>query len=169
MNRPRACHGLTPICGYAREITSVSAGPSPIDGNPAAAGQGYGTAMIVADTNMIAYLLLGGGGTALARSVFQRDLNWPAPVLWRSEFGNILAGYIRRGEWTSRTPSLPNERRSSSYSENSWKNTICHGLMRIKEDPVMIDTCMAIGSVQDLPTNSSPKLLHWIWKDLRKK
>lgn len=54
--------------------------------------------MIVADTNLVAYLLLGGEGTAAARAVFLRDPEWAAPLLWRSEFRSILAGYVRRGE-----------------------------------------------------------------------
>jgi len=54
--------------------------------------------VIVADTNLIAYLLLGGNRTPASRAVFKHDPNWAAPILWRSEFRNILAGYIRRGE-----------------------------------------------------------------------
>lgn len=54
--------------------------------------------MIVTDTNLIAYLLLGGAGTSAARAVFLRDPEWAAPLLWRSEFRSILAGYLRRGE-----------------------------------------------------------------------
>ncbi len=54
--------------------------------------------MIVTDTNLIAYLLLGGAGTSAARAVFLRDPDWAAPLLWRSEFRSILAGYLRRGE-----------------------------------------------------------------------
>ena len=54
--------------------------------------------MIVADTNLIAYLLIGGTGTSVARSVFLRDPVWAVPLLWRSEFRNILAGYVRRKE-----------------------------------------------------------------------
>jgi len=54
--------------------------------------------VIVTDTNLIAYLLLGGTGTSTARAVFIHNPNWAAPLLWRSEFRNILAGYLRRGE-----------------------------------------------------------------------
>jgi predicted nucleic acid-binding protein len=33
--------------------------------------------------------------------VFIHDPDWAAPILWRSEFRNILAGYLRRGELQS--------------------------------------------------------------------
>jgi len=54
--------------------------------------------VIVADTNLLAYLLLGGTGTPAAQAVFLRDPVWTAPLLWRSEFRSILAGYLRRRE-----------------------------------------------------------------------
>ena len=54
--------------------------------------------MIVADTNLAAYLLLGGPGTRLAREVFIRDPQWAAPFLWRSEFRSVLAQYLRKQE-----------------------------------------------------------------------
>lgn len=52
--------------------------------------------MIVVDTNVIAYLYLPGEHTARAESLLERDPDWAAPVLWRSEFRSILAGYMRR-------------------------------------------------------------------------
>ena len=36
--------------------------------------------------------------TDLATRALDRDPHWISPVLWRSEFRNILAGYLRRGE-----------------------------------------------------------------------
>ncbi len=54
--------------------------------------------MIVVDTNQLAYLLIGGTHTAAARDVLLKDPAWAAPVLWRSEFRNLLALYLRKGE-----------------------------------------------------------------------
>ena len=53
--------------------------------------------MIVVDTNVIAYLYLPGVNTVAAEALLERDSDWAAPILWRSEFRNILAGYIRHG------------------------------------------------------------------------
>lgn len=52
--------------------------------------------MIVVDTNVIAYLYLPGVFTPRAEALLERDAEWTAPMLWRSEFRNILAGYSRR-------------------------------------------------------------------------
>ena len=53
--------------------------------------------MIVVDTNVVAYLLLGGEKTPGARLAFHKDPAWAAPILWRSEFRSVLAAYLRRG------------------------------------------------------------------------
>jgi predicted nucleic acid-binding protein len=52
--------------------------------------------MIVVDSNVLAYLYLPGDYTADAEKLLERDPDWAAPLLWRSEFRNILAGYMRR-------------------------------------------------------------------------
>lgn len=45
--------------------------------------------MIVADTNVLAYLLLPGPKSELAETLRENDLQWAASPLWRS-------GYLRR-------------------------------------------------------------------------
>ena len=52
--------------------------------------------MIVVDSNVLAYLYLPGEFTAAAEALLGSDPEWAAPILWRSEFRNILAGYLRR-------------------------------------------------------------------------
>jgi predicted nucleic acid-binding protein len=54
--------------------------------------------VIVTDTNLLVYLYLRGQRTAEAEAVLVRDPAWAAPLLWRSEFRNTLAGLVRRRE-----------------------------------------------------------------------
>ncbi len=53
--------------------------------------------MIVVDTNVIHYCWVRGQNTAIAQAVRRQDPDWHAPILWRSEMRNVLAGYLRRG------------------------------------------------------------------------
>jgi len=52
--------------------------------------------VIVVDTNIIAYLYLPTTYTSLAEKTLHVDSEWVAPVLWRSEFRNVLALYVRK-------------------------------------------------------------------------
>jgi predicted nucleic acid-binding protein len=56
--------------------------------------------LIVVDTNVLAYLYLPGEHTAAAELLLERDPEWTAPILWRSEFRNVLAGFLRRKSLT---------------------------------------------------------------------
>ena len=53
--------------------------------------------MIVADTNLIAYLLVDGPFTKEAQAVYEKDPDWVAPSFWRSEFRNVLVLSLRCG------------------------------------------------------------------------
>jgi predicted nucleic acid-binding protein len=53
--------------------------------------------VIIVDTNVLVYLLLPGEHTEQAERVLRRDPVWAAPLLWRSEFRNVLAVYMRQG------------------------------------------------------------------------
>lgn len=59
--------------------------------------------MIVVDTNILAYLYLPTDQSASAEALLTAEPDWAVPVLWRSEFRNILAGYLRRGSLSFET------------------------------------------------------------------
>jgi len=54
--------------------------------------------MIVVDVNAIAYLWIPGEMTQHAERALASDPHWVSTLLWRSEFRNILTGYLRRGD-----------------------------------------------------------------------
>jgi len=58
--------------------------------------------VIVADVNLVAYLILGGADAPLAQRVFEKDPIWAAPLLWRSEFRSVLAAFMRQRELSVR-------------------------------------------------------------------
>ena len=69
--------------------------------------------MIVVDSNVLACLYLPGEHSAFAECLLERDPEWAAPLLWRSEFRNILTGYLRRGALTfERTCAIQREAES---------------------------------------------------------
>ncbi len=53
--------------------------------------------MIVSDTNLITYLAIPSPYTEAAERLLFEDPEWVAPMLWRSEFRNVLALYLHKG------------------------------------------------------------------------
>lgn len=52
--------------------------------------------MIVVDTNVLAYLLLPFEHSPRTDALYRSDPDWAMPIFWRSDFRNVLAGYLRR-------------------------------------------------------------------------
>jgi len=56
--------------------------------------------VIVVDTNVICYRWMCSPNNAAAEAALAKDPHWIAPLLWRSEFRNIIALAIRRNALT---------------------------------------------------------------------
>jgi len=52
--------------------------------------------MIVVDTNILAHFWLPSDATELCDELYQKDAQWVAPILWRSEFRNVVTLYLRK-------------------------------------------------------------------------
>src|SRR5437660_580240 len=52
--------------------------------------------MIIADTNLVAYLIIPGPLTADAERVRAKDRSWTAPSLLRCELLNVVVKYMRQ-------------------------------------------------------------------------
>jgi predicted nucleic acid-binding protein len=56
--------------------------------------------VIVVDTNIICYRCMASPYASAADAAWRRDSQWIAPMLWRSEFRNALAGALRQRSLT---------------------------------------------------------------------
>ena len=52
--------------------------------------------MIVVDNSVLVRFWLPGDFAGQAEAAKERDGVWAAPILWRAEFRNVLAGYLRK-------------------------------------------------------------------------
>lgn len=72
--------------------------------------------MIVADSNLIAYLLLPGDKSDLADEVLLKDPDWAVPLICRSELRNIITLYMRHEGM-----SLQQGRVTMEKAERLWR------------------------------------------------
>ena len=82
--------------------------------------------MIVVDTNVICYRWISSPNSAAAETALAKDPDWIAPVLWRSEFRNVLALAIRKKALTidaaqeiARKAEISFERREFAVSSDT--------------------------------------------------
>lgn len=106
--------------------------------------------MIVVDTNIIAYLWIPGSHTNQVESVLQKDSAWAAPLLWRSEFRNVLAGYIRRNQIELGTALQIIEEAESQMSGNEYSISSVHVLTLVNKSGCSAYDCEFVALAEDL-------------------
>ena len=88
--------------------------------------------MIVVHSKVLAYLYLPSEYT-VAEALLAQDSDWAAPILWRSEFRNILAGYMRRKTITfDQANSL--QREAESLLEGAEFELESHAVLELVRD-----------------------------------
>jgi len=106
--------------------------------------------VIVADTNLIAYLLVGGLFTKEARAVYEKDSDWVAPSFWRSEFRNVLVLSLRRGVM-SFTEALEVMEDADVLMEGKDRDSASYRILRLAADSgCAAYDCEFVALAQDL-------------------
>jgi len=106
--------------------------------------------VIVVDTNVIAYLWIPGLHTSQAESALRKDANWAAPLLWRSEFRNILTGYIRRNQISFDTAMQLMEEAEDHMRGREYTVSSTHVLNLVKKSPCSAYDCEFVALAEDL-------------------
>ena len=108
--------------------------------------------MIVVDSNVLAYLYLPGEYSASAEALLAHDPQWAAPLLWRSEFRNILAGYLRRGTLTFQQATLLQQEAEDLLSGSEFEVDSRHVLELVRDSDCSAYNCEFVSLAVKLGT-----------------
>ena len=89
--------------------------------------------MIIVDTNIISYLLLPTAYSDSVDALYRIDSDWVAPILWKSEFRNVLALYLRKKIITLEKALQFQDTAESIMSHNEFDVSSSQVLALVKE------------------------------------
>lgn len=100
--------------------------------------------MIVADTNVIAYLLLPSPHTEAAERLFHADPDWIAPILWRSELRSVFALYLRKSLLTLGAAIALQEEAESLLRNSEYEVPAADVLTLVEASPCSAYDCEVV-------------------------
>ena len=106
--------------------------------------------MIVADTNIISYFLLPTPYSDLVDKLYKLDSEWIAPTLWKSEFRNVLALYLRKEIITFEKALQLQETAESSMADNEFDVSSAQVLALVDKSNCSSYDCEFIALAQHL-------------------
>ena len=108
--------------------------------------------MIVADTNIISYLLLPTTYTESVDTLYKIDSDWTAPTLWKSEFRNVLALYLRKNIITFEKVLQLQEAAEATMAQNEFDVPSPHILALVNESNCSSYDCEFVALANHLNT-----------------
>jgi len=108
--------------------------------------------MIVADTSIISYLLLPATYTESADALYKIDSGWTAPTLWKSEFRNVLALYLRKNIITLDKALQLQEAAETIMAQNEFDVTSSQVLALVNESNCSSYDCEFVALANHLNT-----------------
>jgi predicted nucleic acid-binding protein len=106
--------------------------------------------MIVVDTNVIAYLWLPGERTPAAERLLEEDPDWNSTLLWRSEFRNVLAACLRRGDVSLETALQIADGAEGQMRGREFSVPSAQVLARVEESDCSAHDCEFVVLAQEL-------------------
>ena len=106
--------------------------------------------MIVVDTNILAYLYLPTEHTQKVEALLAKDPEWIAPTLWRSEFRNVLALYLRKSLLTfDQALAIQNEAEALLH-DNEFRVTSMDVLQLVQNSECSAYDCEFVALAQSM-------------------
>ena len=108
--------------------------------------------MIVVDTNIIAYLYITGEKSFQAEQLLSFDSLWKAPLLWRSEFRNVLSLYLRKDILNFDEVLMIIEQAERLLDDNEYKVSSAHVMQLVNSSTCSAYDCEFVALAQHLNT-----------------
>ena len=119
--------------------------------------------MIVVDTNIISYFYLSSEYSELADQLFMKTSSWSVPMLWRSEFRNVLSFYVRKEIITLQDAIQIFEAAESLLQQNEYEINSFQVLKLSQKSGCSAYDCEFVNLAQDLSVplvTMDKKVLH---------
>ncbi len=115
--------------------------------------------MIVADTNIISYLYISGDRSQQSEDLLSFDSNWVAPILWRSEFRNVLAQYLRKNLLNIDEILLIIQQAEKLLTDHEYEISSAHIMQLVKSSQCSAYDCefIALAQYLDVPLITTDK------------
>ena len=108
---------------------------------------------IVVDTNVLAYYWLPGAHTETAIGLRRATDLWYAPKLWRSEFRNVLAGFLRHGNLSLPQAQATMKAAEAALSDCEWEVSSVRVLDFVSQSDCSAYDCefIALAAAMNIP------------------
>jgi predicted nucleic acid-binding protein len=115
--------------------------------------------MIVVDTNIISYLYISGDRSQQSEDLLSFDFNWVAPILWRSEFRNVLAQYLRKNLLNMDEVLLIIQQAEELLTDHEYEISSAHIMQLVNSSQCSAYDCefVALAQYLDVPLITSDK------------
>ena len=115
--------------------------------------------MIVVDTNIIAYLYITGDRSQQSEDLLSYDSDWVAPILWRSEFRNVLAQYLRKNLLKIDDILLIIQQAETLLADHEYEISSAHIMQLVKSSQCSAYDCefVALAQYLDVPLITTDK------------